>query len=68
MTPAPLSELMSGPVLSPQQTLDHPQVAALEILQAAAQQGVRICNSSATEPLVILKHFGPGNPEAIRER
>jgi len=30
----------------------------------AAQQGVRIENLSATDPLVILKHFGPGNPDA----
>jgi hypothetical protein len=30
----------------------------------AAARGVRIVNESATEPLVILKHFGPGNPDA----
>jgi hypothetical protein len=30
----------------------------------AAVEGVRIENSSATDPLVILKHFGPGNPDA----
>src|SRR4029453_6543967 len=30
----------------------------------AAQNGVRIENRSATDPLVILKHFGPGNPDA----
>jgi hypothetical protein len=30
----------------------------------AAKQGVRIENLSATDPLVILKHFGPGNPDA----
>jgi hypothetical protein len=30
----------------------------------AAQAGVRIENRSDTDPLVILKHFGPGNPEA----
>jgi hypothetical protein len=29
----------------------------------AAQQGVRIENKSAADPLVILKHFGPGNPD-----
>ncbi|GCE30287.1 hypothetical protein KDA_57710 [Dictyobacter alpinus] len=29
----------------------------------AAQQGVTITNASATEPLVILKHFNPGNSE-----
>jgi hypothetical protein len=30
----------------------------------AAQAGVRVQNLSGTEPLVILKHFGPGNPDA----
>ncbi|MDX2138046.1 MAG: hypothetical protein SF123_08115 [Chloroflexota bacterium] len=29
----------------------------------AAQRGVTITNGSSTEPLVILKHFNPGNPE-----
>ncbi len=29
-----------------------------------AKEGVRIENPSATDPLVILKHFGPGNPDA----
>jgi hypothetical protein len=30
----------------------------------AAVTGVRIENRSESDPLVILKHFGPGNPEA----
>jgi hypothetical protein len=30
----------------------------------AAREGVRIENPSDTDPLVILKHFGPGNPDA----
>jgi hypothetical protein len=30
----------------------------------AAKQGVRIQNLSETDPLVLLKHFGPGNPDA----
>ena len=30
----------------------------------AATAGVRIENHSETEPLVMLKHFGPGNPDA----
>jgi hypothetical protein len=30
----------------------------------AAQAGIRIENLSGTDPLVILKHFGPGSPEA----
>jgi hypothetical protein len=29
-----------------------------------ARQGVAIRNGSASDPLVILKHFGPGNPDA----
>lgn len=29
----------------------------------AAREGVSIVNESATEPLVILKHFNPGHPE-----
>jgi hypothetical protein len=30
----------------------------------AAKAGVTVQNTSATDPLVILKHFGPGNPDA----
>ena len=30
----------------------------------AARAGVRITNHSASENLVMLKHFGPGNPDA----
>jgi hypothetical protein len=30
----------------------------------AAKAGVRVENRSESDPLVILKHFGPGNPEA----
>jgi len=36
----------------------------------AARDGVRITNNSQLENLVMLKHFGPGNPDAahlIRE-
>jgi len=35
----------------------------LFVTAAAAKEGVRIENTSATDPLVILKHFGPGNPD-----
>jgi hypothetical protein len=31
----------------------------------AASGGVRIENASETEPLVMLKHFGPENPDAV---
>ena len=33
------------------------------VCESAAQAGVAIKNSSDTEPLVLLKHFGPGNPD-----
>jgi hypothetical protein len=36
----------------------------LFVTAEAAAGGVRIENRSETDPLVILKHFGPGNPEA----
>jgi hypothetical protein len=29
----------------------------------AAREGVEIVNESSTEPLVMLKHFGPGHPQ-----
>ncbi len=32
----------------------------------AARDGVQITNLSSTEPLVILKHFNPGNPDMPR--
>jgi len=42
----------------------------LFVTAQAAQTGIPIENSSDTDPLVILKHFGPGNPdaEALRKR
>jgi hypothetical protein len=36
----------------------------LFVSASVAQAGVRIENVSASDPLVILKHFGPGNPDA----
>ena len=33
-------------------------------VSAAAASELRIENHSTTEPLVLLKHFGPGNPDA----
>jgi hypothetical protein len=36
----------------------------LFVTESAAHAGVRVENRSETDPLVILKHFGPGNPEA----
>ncbi len=40
----------------------------LFVSHAAAEAGVRVENRSDTDPLVILKHFGPGNPDAERLR
>jgi hypothetical protein len=36
----------------------------LFVTVGAAQAGVRVANRSDTEDLVMLKHFGPGNPDA----
>jgi hypothetical protein len=36
----------------------------LFVTAAAAQEGVVVKNSSEVENLVMLKHFGPGNPDA----
>lgn len=33
------------------------------ISERAAIEGVTITNASKTDPIVILKHFGPGNPD-----
>jgi hypothetical protein len=33
------------------------------VSEAAAQAGVEIVNPSTTDPIVMLKHFGPGNPD-----
>lgn len=31
------------------------------VSEQAARDGVRVTNASSSEPLVLLKHFGPGN-------
>jgi hypothetical protein len=36
------------------------------VTAGAATSGVLVANTSATENLVMLKHFGPGNPDAAR--
>jgi hypothetical protein len=33
------------------------------VSEAAAREGVVIVNTSSTDPIVILKHFGPNNPD-----
>ncbi|MGN8037484.1 class I mannose-6-phosphate isomerase [Chitinophaga sp. 22321] len=35
------------------------------ISETAAMAGVKIVNTSATDPIVMLKHFGPGNPDLV---
>jgi len=35
------------------------------VSEAAAKAGVKITNPSATDPIVMLKHFGPANPDMI---
>ena len=35
------------------------------ISEAAAIEGVTITNPSATDPIVMLKHFGPANPDLV---
>jgi hypothetical protein len=36
----------------------------LFVSAGAAKAGLKITNASTVQPLVILKHFGPGNPDA----
>ena len=42
----------------------QPTEDELFVSAEAAGNGIRIENRSETDPLVILKHFGPGNPDA----
>lgn len=35
------------------------------VSESAANKGVRITNTSTADPIVMLKHFGPGNPDLI---
>ena len=34
------------------------------VTAGAAQRGLKVTNRSDKENLVMLKHFGPGNPDA----
>jgi hypothetical protein len=38
----------------------------LFVTAAAAQNGVKVANRSDKQNLVMLKHFGPGNPDAAK--
>ncbi len=35
------------------------------VTEDAARSGVKIVNLSKADPIVMLKHFGPGNPEML---
>jgi hypothetical protein len=35
------------------------------ISESAAKEGVKMINHSSTDPIVILKHFGPRNPDLV---
>ncbi len=35
------------------------------VTEKAAQEGVKIVNRSKTDPIVMLKHFGPDNPDLV---
>jgi hypothetical protein len=35
------------------------------VSESAARSGVKICNPSPTDPIVMLKHFGPENPDLV---
>ena len=35
------------------------------VSESAAKQGVTITNLSDSDPIVMLKHFGPGNPDLV---
>jgi hypothetical protein len=37
------------------------------VSENAAKQGVKITNPSKTDPIVLLKHFGPDNPDLVIE-
>jgi hypothetical protein len=33
------------------------------VSESTAKEGVKIVNESDVDPIVMLKHFGPGNPD-----
>ena len=44
----------------------HGQIGKMDVdvSARAAKEGVEITNNSTIQPLVMLKHFGPENPDA----
>jgi hypothetical protein len=37
------------------------------VSEKAAKEGVKITNPSKSDPIVMLKHFGPDNPDLVIE-
>jgi len=37
------------------------------VSETAAKEGIVITNASRNDPIVLLKHFGPGNPDLVLE-
>ena len=56
---------MNGVAVSTPSMIRFGQMTEDEVFVTAdaARAGVRIENLSGSDPLVILKHFGPGNPD-----
>jgi hypothetical protein len=61
---------MNGRTISSPSLIRYGQLTEDEhfVSESAAREGVTITNASGTEPLVILKHFGPGNGELAEDR
>jgi hypothetical protein len=61
---------MNGRTISSPSLIRYGQLTEDEffVSASAARAGVVIINASGTEPLVILKHFGPGNEELAADR
>jgi hypothetical protein len=57
---------LAGQALSTPSMIRFGEMTEDEVFVTAdvAKAGVRIENPSASDPLVMLKHFGPGNPDA----
>jgi hypothetical protein len=57
---------LGGQALSTPSMIRFGEMTEDEVFVTAnvAKSGVRIENPSASDPLVMLKHFGPGNPDA----
>jgi hypothetical protein len=37
------------------------------VTEKAAKEGIKITNPSKSDPIVMLKHFGPDNPDLVIE-